>query len=170
MAKTPREDPRVSIFFKKDRWTYIFYLLTYSTEQSPSWKATRFSASQEIPRILWNLKVQYRSHKCPPPVAILSQIDPVHAPHPTSWRFILILSSLLQLTLTSRLFPSGFPTKILYTPLLSPIHATCPAHLILLDLTTWTVLTSLAYLLNPIWPMSTSPKILLLVNITTHFS
>ena len=169
MAKTPREDPRVSIFFKKDRWTYIFYLLTYSTEQSPSWEATRFSASQ-IPRILWNPKFHYLIHKCPPPVAILSQIDPVHAPHPTSWRFILILSSLLQLTLTSRLFPSGFPTKILYTPLLSPIHATCPAHLILLDLTTWTVLTSLAYLLNPIWPMSTSPKILLLVNITTHFS
>ena len=26
------------------------YLLTYSTEQSPSWKANRFSGSQEIPR------------------------------------------------------------------------------------------------------------------------
>ena len=27
-------------------------------EHSPSWEADRFSASQEIPRILWNLKQQ----------------------------------------------------------------------------------------------------------------
>jgi hypothetical protein len=34
-------------------------LLTYCMEQSPSWEATRFSASQEISRILWNPKVYY---------------------------------------------------------------------------------------------------------------
>jgi len=37
--------------------SYCTYLLTYSMEQSPSWDTNRFSASQEILRILWKLKV-----------------------------------------------------------------------------------------------------------------
>ena len=53
---------------------------------------------------------------------------------------MLILSSHLCLGLPSDFFSSGFPTKTLYTPLLSPICATCPTHLILLDLITQTIL------------------------------
>jgi hypothetical protein len=58
------------------------YLLTYSMEQSPSWEANRFSASQEIPLILWNTKIHYHIYRNPPPVPILSQINPVYAPSP----------------------------------------------------------------------------------------
>ena len=55
------------------------YLLTYSMVQSP-WEANWFAASQEIPRISRNSKVHYRTHKRPPPVSILGQLNPVHIP------------------------------------------------------------------------------------------
>jgi hypothetical protein len=98
----------------------LTYLLTYLlTELSPSWEAANCAATQELPSILWNLKVHHRVHKSPPLVPILSQIDPVHTT-PSYLRSILILSTYLRLGLPSGLFPSGFPTNILHAFLLSP--------------------------------------------------
>ena len=108
----------LTVLYWDDRSKHLqAYLLTHSMVQSPSCEANWFAASQEIPRISRNPKVHYRTHKHPPPVSILGQPNPVHIP--TSH----LLQIHLRLGLPNDLFPSGFPTKSLYTPLSSPIHA-----------------------------------------------
>ena len=108
-------------------------------KQSPSWEANPFAASQEIPRISSNPKVHYRIHKSPQPVPILNHLDPVHTPTPYFPKIHLNIILPFTPGLPSGLFPTGFHTQTLYTPLLSPIRATFPAHLIL-DFLTWTIL------------------------------
>ena len=109
-------------------------------EQSPSWEANRFADSEEIPHILWNPKVHFHIHKCPPPVPILSQLDPVHTPtsHFLKVYLNIILPSApesLPWFLTLR-FPHRNPVHA--SPL--PIRAISRAHLILLDFITHKIL------------------------------
>ena len=115
----------------------ITYLLTYLLHGAESF--LRSSGSQlvkKFPVFYWTRRfitaftsVRHQS------LSSGSSIQSI-LPHPTSWRFILISSPDLHPGLPSGLFPSGFTNKILYALILSPIRATCPDHLILLDLIT----------------------------------
>ena len=104
--------------------------ITYSMVQSPSWEANWFEVSQEIPHILWNPKVHYRTHKRPPPVPILGQPNPVHIPtshlleiHPNIKRPSTLRSPQWSLSLR---FPHQDPIR---PPLLTNTrHMPSPSH------------------------------------------
>ena len=130
---------------EKEHWdrklTYLLiYLLTYSMVQSPSWAANWFAASQEISRISRNPKVHYRTHKRPPPVSILGPPNPVHIP--TSHLLEIHRNVIHPSTPRSPQWspPLRFPQQDPIHPPSSPIRTTCPAHLILLDFITRTIL------------------------------
>jgi len=69
---------------------------------SPSLETYSFLASQEIPRILWHQIVHRHIQKRPPPVPILSQINPVHA---TSHFLNLYFNVILPYTPKSHKWP-----------------------------------------------------------------
>ena len=134
--------------------------------QSPSLEANWFVASQEIPRISRNPKVHYRTHERPPPVSILGQPNPVHIP--TSHLLEIHPNIIHPSTPRSPQWSTSlrFPQQDPIHPLSSPIRTTCPAHLILLDFITRTILgsfsSSLCSLLHsPVTSSLLGPNILL---------
>jgi hypothetical protein len=105
-----------------DNLTRAFTYLLHGAESFlRSWPV--FATNQEISRILWTPKVLYRTHKCPPPVPILSQLHPVPT---TPSNF---LNTHLNIT-----FPStpGSPQRLLSLrfPHQHPLHPSFLPHIL----------------------------------------
>jgi hypothetical protein len=112
--------------------TYAYHSLM---ELSPSWEDANCAATQELPSILCNPKVQYRIHKSPPLVPILSQISP---PHHISLRSNLILSSHLQAFLLVSFLPAFAPKSYIQSSSPHACYVNCPSHPPWLDYSNYT--------------------------------
>ena len=108
---------------------YFYYLLTPWSRVLLE-ELTGFAANQEIPRILWNPKVHYYTHKCPPPAPILSQLNPVHTP--TSYFLKIRLNIILPSTPGSSKWSPPYRYQHQNSVYTSPLPHTCyisrPSH------------------------------------------
>ena len=86
-------------------------LLTYSLEQTPSWEANRFAASQEILAFCRTRKfITAFTSARHLSLSWASSIQSI-SPHPTSWRSILILSPICACVSPVVSFPQVSPPK-----------------------------------------------------------
>lgn len=94
-------------------------------------KADSFSSSQ-IPHILCNTSVPYRVNNTPQHLLILNQTSPIYG--------LLSYFLRIHINVSPPSLPRSSKLSLLYLncwhPVRSPVHATCPAYSILLDLHT----------------------------------
>ena len=97
----------------------LSYLRTYSTEQNPSWEASRFSATQEFPAF-YGTRTFITTFTSAPHLSLSSARSMQSMlPDPNSWRSLLILSSIYARVFQVVSVPQVSPPKPcihLYSP------------------------------------------------------
>jgi hypothetical protein len=110
----------------------IFSLLTSSVHVVAQWNKTLLlkrmvtQLAKKFPYLLWDKKSQYHVNMITPLLPVLRPPNPPHALAFYSFQILSNKSCYLHLDLPCSLFPSAFPTTILYAFIVSPIRYTCP--------------------------------------------
>jgi len=100
-----------------------------STKHNPTWKANSSSACQEIPRTLWNPKVQYHFHKSSLLAPFLSQINPIHAPILFLESPVICYPPICVCVFQVLSFPQfSPPTSCKHVSFPHTCHTSCPSH------------------------------------------
>jgi hypothetical protein len=106
--------------------------LTNSTVQGPSWETDSSSPGKEITLSLSNPKIYCRVHKIPLLNRINCQLKAVLNCTTNFFSIRLNIIFLFLHILTSSLFPSRFPTKILCASLVSSLRAIFSTYVFLI--------------------------------------
>jgi hypothetical protein len=133
-----------------------FNISNYPRRKLNSWPPG-CKVGQQTLHLLWNPELHNRIHKSRPLILILNHLNPIHAVTFYFFTNDFSVTVTLRTGVQDCLLPSGFPIKMLYLFVISPMCTTCLAYIILLDLITvilsigghnvWC--TSLFYFLNP---------------------